>query len=135
MSYPNDGQGGRREARTTSFVNDASIMSEKSHLPDLDYKKLAMSRLKIIKADKAPTGRYDALVSYLKQRGSQVDAAEVDRRTRTWFEDMINKLLANPAEWDADRVLNGKALMDFLSGVKGEQQAPPPAPPIGGQQP
>ncbi len=130
MSFDPNG-GGRRDAKTESFIHDSSLMNERTHLPDLDYKKLAMARLKVVKTgEKAPTGRYDALVSYLRQRGSQVDAAEVDRRTRTWFEDMINKLLANPAEWDADRVLNGKALMDYLSGIKGEQQAPaaPPAP-------
>lgn len=128
MSFdPN--MGGRREARTESFIHDSSLMKEKSHLPDLDYKKLAMARLRFVKTgEKAPTGRYDALVTYLQSRGSKVDAAEVDRRIRTWFEDMINKVLADPAEWDADRVLNGKALMDFLSGVKSPEAAPP-APP------
>jgi hypothetical protein len=137
MSF--DPQGGWRkdvDNKTVPFVNDKSLMSEKTHLPDLDYKKLAIARLSGLspkKADKTPTGRYDALVKYLQQRGSAVDAAEVDRRTRTWFEDIINRLLTNPAEWDADRVLDGKALMDYLSGIKGQDkpQAAPPAQPGG----
>ena len=132
MSYPNDPpQGGRRGEPTVNFVHDASLMSEKTHLPDLDYKALAiasLSRLKTRTAAKAPTGRYEALVSYLKSRGSIVDAAEVDRKTRTFFEDVINKILANPSEWDADRVLDGKALMDYLAGVNPQQTAPMEAP-------
>ncbi len=129
MSFDPKGIPGRREAKTERFIHDPSLMTERTHLPDLDYKKLAMARLKMVKtSDKAPTGRYDALVAYLQQRGSRVDAAEADRRLRTWFEDMINRLLTSPAEWDADRTLNGKALMDFLSGIKSEQAAPPPQP-------
>lgn len=133
MSFDPNGAG-KRDASTRSFINDTSIMGERSHLPDLDYKKLAMDRLGFIKktADKAPTGRYDPLVAYLKQRGSNVGAAEVDRRIRTFFEDVINKVIAQPGEWDQDRVLDGKALMDFLSGVKAPAapaaQQQPPAP-------
>lgn len=135
MSFNPKGQEpGKRETPIRSFVADASLMSERTHLPDLDYKKLAMDRLTRIRTgEKAPTGRYATLVAYLGQRGSQVDAAEVDRRLRTWFEDVINKVLADPAEWDADRILNGKALMDFLSGIKGQEPQAPPA--AGGQQP
>jgi len=133
MSYPNDPpQGGRRGDPTVSFVHDASLMSEKTHLPDLDYKALAiasLTRLKTRTAAKPPTGRYDALVAYLQGRGASVDAAAVDKKTRTFFEDVINKIIANPSEWDADRVLDGKALMDYLAGVNPQQQAPLEAPP------
>lgn len=122
MSFDPKGRPGIREAKTDRVIHDPSLMSERTHLPDLDYKKLAMDRLVRIKTgEKAPTGRYDGLVAYLQQRGSAVDAAEADRRLRTWFEDVINKILTSPAEWDADRVLNGKALMDFLSGIKSPQ--------------
>lgn len=130
MSFDPNG-GGKRDANVHSFVADASLMGERTHLPDLDYKKLAIDRLSRIRTGtQVPTGRYDALVAYLQQRGSQVDAAEVDRRVRTWFEDLINRVITNPQEWDADRVLNGKALMDFLSGVQSPApQAPQQEPP------
>ena len=128
MSFdPKGGVPGRREGDTHSFVHDSSLMSERTHLPDLDYKKLAIDRLSRLKMKTAatPSGRYQNLVAYLQKRGSAVDAAEVDRRLRTWFEDVINKILADPAGWDADRVLDGKVLMDFLSGIQGAQVTPP----------
>ena len=135
------GAGDRRDVRTGSPEDVAlrpGLMSEKTHLPDLDYKALqinALGRLKNrtakVPADRAAGQRYEALVSYLSQRSggaSQVDAAEVDRRMRTWFEDLINRVLQAPQEWDADKVLDGKVLMDYLAGVKGAPQAAQAAP-------
>jgi hypothetical protein len=114
------------------FIHDKNLMAERTHLPDLDYKKLAIDGLsRFKKADKAPTGRYDSLVKYLQARGSAVDAAEVDRRLRTWFEDIITQMIANPASWDADRILDGKAMMDFISGVQSQPAAPAPKQPGG----
>lgn len=122
--------GGKREAELKNFVADSSLMSERTHLPELDYTKLAIARLKHIKTGaQSPTGRYEALVSYLKQRGSAVDAAEVDRKMRTFFENVISRILTNPQEWDQDQILDGKALMNYLSGIESQGQAPQ-----GGQQ-
>lgn len=130
MSF--DPSGGHREveyAKMNGVVRDASLMSERTHLPELDYGKLAIARLGLIrKADQVPQGRYAPLVAYLKQRGSMVDAAEVDRRLRTWFDDIITKLIAAPQEWDAERTLDGKALMDFLSGIQSAPAQAPAAP-------
>ena len=129
MSFDPSG-GGRREAKVDNFIHDKSLMAERTHLPDLDYKKLAIDSLSRFKTAAKPTGRYAALVSYLQQRGSAVDAAEVDRRLRTWFEDIISQLIAKPQEWDAERILDGKALMDFLSGIASQPaQAPAPQAP------
>jgi hypothetical protein len=128
------GTGDRKDVRTGSPEDVAlrpGLMSEKTHLPDLDYRKLQIASLgRMAKTAKAPADhaagqRYQALVSYLGQRGSQVDAAEVDRRMRTWFEDLINRVLQDPAAWDVEKILDGKALMDYLSGVKGGQGQPP----------
>ena len=121
---------GLREAKTESFVNNRNIMSEKTGLPDLDYKALAVARLGVIAAGKTaegkvPAGRFDTLLAYLRSRGSQVDAAEADRRLRTWFEDVVDRVLSDPEGWDQDMTLNGKSLFDFLSGVKSEA-APAP---------
>lgn len=122
----------RRDTRTENFVPDASLMGERTKLPDLDYTKLAIERLGRIKnAVQAPAGRYAALLQYLQARGSNVDAAELDRRLRTFFDNVINRVISEPKEWDQDRVLDGKSLMDFLSGVQApaapqpQVQAPP----------
>lgn len=110
------------------------IMSEKrgSHLPDLDYQNLAASRLAGMRASmrmaKAPEGRFESLIAYLGKRSqgaSAVNAAEVDRRLRTWFEDLINRILQDPAGWDQEMTLNGKTLMDYLAGSKEPAQEPP----------
>lgn len=127
---------GQRDGDAKNIVLSGSLMGERSHLPDLDYKALQIASLKGIKTAKGPEGRYQALVAYLKQRSggaTSVDAAEVDRRVRTWFEDIINKMLTSPQEWDQDRVMNGKALFDFLAGTKVQEPPAPPAP--GGQAP
>jgi hypothetical protein len=125
MSFnPNPGS---REAGTKTFVMSSSLMAEKTKLPDLDYRALALVRLKKLAA-KAPEGKYAALIAYLKERsggGTQVDAAELDRRMRTWFEDMITRILQAPTDWDKDQVLNGKALMDYLSGIKAPEAMAP----------
>jgi hypothetical protein len=132
------GAGDRKDIRTGSPGDMAlrpGLMSERTHLPELDYRALQINSLKrLSKTAKAPADhaagqRYEALVKYLGQRSggaSQVDAAEVDRRMRTWFEDLINRVLQNPQEWDSDKVLDGKVLMDFLSGVKAGPQPPAP---------
>jgi len=105
-----------------------SIMSEKSgsHLPDLDYQGLAASRLSKMReamrtAAKGPEGRFEGLLAYLAKRSggaAAADAAEVDRRLRTWFEDLITRILQDPAGWDQDMTLSGGALMDYLAGSK-----------------
>ena len=113
-----------------TFVMSGDLMSEHqgSHLPDLDYKTLACARLSQIAA-KGPTGRFEALVAFLAKRSqgaTSVDAAELDRRLRTWFEDLITRILTKPEEWDQEMILNGKTLMDYLAGTKAPE---PPAPP------
>jgi len=128
---------GKREARTENFLDDPNLMAEKTKLPNLDYTALQIASLTRLKQArtaeaKGPTGRYDALAAYLGQRSggaSDVNVAEIDRRVRTWFEDLINKVLASPAEWDQDRVMNGKALMDYLAGTKVQTGPSPEAPP------
>ena len=127
---------GNRDSGSKNFVMSSDLMSEHSgsHLPDLDYRKLACARLSAIAA-KGPTGRFESLVAYLAERSqgaTAVDAAELDRRLRTWFEDLITRILAEPEEWDQEMILNGKTLMDFLAGTKAPE---PPAPPAaqGGQ--
>ena len=128
---------GGRDSNTKSFLMTGDIMHEHtgSHLPDLDYKVLACERLKLLKETrgaKAPAGRFEALLAYLGQRSNgatKVDAAEVDRRLRTWFEDLISRILQKPEEWDQDMILNGKALMDLMAGTKSQPEAKnePPA--------
>lgn len=133
---------------TRNFIVTDSIMSEKTKLPELDYTALQMNALKGIKTafSKAPAGRFEALLEFLKQRsgGVPLDAAEVDRRLRTFFEDIVTDITKAPADWDTDRVLSGKAMMDYLAGNKdmgtsqempaapAPQKQPPPKPPVGG---
>ena len=97
------------------------LMAEKagSRLPALDYRALMQARLDgIRRGAKAPGGKYENLLIYLKERsGRQMDAAELDRRMRTFFEDMITRVLRSPADYDQDVTLSGRALMDYLSGV------------------
>ena len=132
-------QGNYRKEVRTGIPNDVvlkpGLMAERTHLPELDYRALQLNSLKRLSktakvpADRAAGQRYEALVKYLGLRSdgaSQVDAAEVDRRMRTWFEDVINRVLQDPREWDAEKVLDGRALMDYLCGVKGAGAQPPP---------
>ena len=93
-----------------------------SKLPDLDYRSLQFANLDRIKQGRStPLGRFENLAIYLKSRsGKDQDAAELDRKMRTFFEDMISRILKSPQEFDADVEINGKALMDFLAGMPGE---------------
>ncbi len=112
-----------------------NMMSEKTRLgtPQLDYRTLQMGLMSKLAKSRAPEGKYSALLEYLRQRtGGAVplDAAEVDRRIRTWFEDIITEILKNPAAWDAVQQLQGNALMDYLAGAKAPTGKPPVTPPI-----
>lgn len=94
-----------------------------SKLPDLDYRALQFARLDSIKRGRStPLGRFENLANYLKERtGLEQDAAELDRRMRTFFEDMITRVLKSPADFDRDVEINGKALMNFLGGKPGQK--------------
>jgi hypothetical protein len=95
-----------------------------SKLPGLDYKALQFAHLDQIKKGRAtPMGRFENLAIYLKDRsGKEQDAAELDRRLRTFFEDMITRILKSPDSFDNDSVeIDGKALMNFLSGMAGAE--------------
>lgn len=147
MSFDPKHGAGRKDVKYDPEVVKSEIMAEHSNLPNLDYRKLqianlagiARGRRADIVAAKGPEGRFQGLISYLGQRSSgatTVDAAELDRRLRTWFEDMITQLLASPKDWDQDRTLNGRALMDYLAGTKNQSQAPDaPAPATPPQEP
>lgn len=103
-----------------------------SRLPDLDYRSLRIAQLESIKRGikNIPGGKYENLLIYLKERsGIEIDAAELDRRMRTFFEDMITRVTKSPEEYDQDITLDGKALMDFLSGKPAAPEtAAPPSP-------
>ena len=111
-----------------------NMMSEKTRLgtPQLDYRVLQMGLMDRLAKSRAPEGKYEALLEYLRQRTGgtvNLDAAEVDRRIRTWFEDIITEILKDPASWDAAQQLQGTALMDYLAGAKAPE-GKPSAPPI-----
>ena len=77
-------------------------------IPNLDY-----SFLKI--AQEKPVGKYGNLANYIKERnGISIDDATLDKRLRTFFEDMITEILKNPAEWDRTRNINFMELFNYL---------------------
>ena len=127
----------RGEDPTRNFKLDARLMREKagSKLPNLDYMHLKFAQLEQIKkSQKTPGGKYENLIIFLQQRsGKQLDAAELDRRMRTFFEDMITRITQSPQDYDGDVTLNGRALMDYLSGVPVPEEAPKPKPEPEGQ--
>ena len=77
-------------------------------IPNIDYLKLQVAQEK-------PVGKYGNLANYLKERsGVDVDDATLDKKLRTFFEDLITEILKNPAEWDRTRNINFMELYNYL---------------------
>lgn len=77
-------------------------------LPQLDYSKLKIAQEK-------PVGKYGNLANYIKERsGVDIDDATLDKKLRTFFEDVITEILKNPAEWDRTRNINFMELYNYL---------------------
>jgi len=87
-------------------------------IPSLDYSKLQP------KAQEKPIGKYGNMVNYLKEKGVDVDEATLDKKLRTFFEDLITEVLKNPAQWDRTRNINFMEMFKYLSGEdQGQEQA------------
>jgi hypothetical protein len=77
-------------------------------IPHLDYSKLKKAQVETV-------GKYGNLANYLKERsGVSINDASLDKRLRTFFEDMITEILKNPAEWDRTRNINFMELFNYL---------------------
>lgn len=75
-------------------------------LPTLDYSKLAQEK---------PIGKYGNIKNYLRERtGIDVDDATLDKKLRTFFEDLITEILKNPTQWDRTRNINFMELFNYL---------------------
>ena len=132
-------EGGKPDPTVRMPKLGENLMSEHTRLgtPNLDYRSLSINLLADMSKAKAPAGKYEVLIEYLRQRtggDANLDAAEIDRRMRTWFEDIITEILKNPSSWDQEKALLGTALMDYLAGAKGPGGAPQPQAPGGAPQ-
>jgi hypothetical protein len=88
-------------------------------LPNIDYHRLTG---KIITAQEKPIGKYGNIKNYLRERGgADIDDATLDKKMRTFFEDLITEILKNPTQWDRTRNINFMELMNYLEGT-GEQE-------------
>ena len=100
--------------------------SVKTGLPNLDYNKLAkttaiqhLQNLKI--GIKMPGGKYNTLLTYLRDmvknkvgRDVDINPADVDKRIRNYFEDIITEILKNPSGWEKEMKFSGVALFNYL---------------------
>ena len=87
-------------------------------IPNLDYSKLKIGQEK-------PIGKYGNLKNYIKERsGIDIDDATLDKKLRTFFEDLITEILKNPTQWDRSRNINFMELFKYLSGQDEEEQLP-----------
>lgn len=77
---------------------------------------------KISTAQEKPVGKYGNIVNYLKEKGVEIDEATLDKKLRTFFEDMITEVLKNPTQWDRTRNINFMELFKYLGGQ--EQETP-----------
>lgn len=86
-------------------------------VPDIDYKLLQ-------KTSQKPTGKYSNMVAYLTERGGgeQPNEAMLDKKMRTFFEDLITEILKNPKGWDRSKNINFMELFNYLEGK--EEQLP-----------
>jgi len=77
-------------------------------------------------AQTKPVGKYANLKNYLQERsGVEIDETTLDKKLRTFFEDMITEVLKNPAEWDRTRNVNFMELMNYLEGQdEGQPEVP-----------
>jgi len=90
-------------------------------IPNLDYSKL-------ITGQKKPIGKYGNLKNFLKERdGIDIDDNTLDKKLRTFFEDLITEILKNPSRWDRTKNINFMELFNYLSGIE-EQELPPQQP-------
>jgi len=78
-------------------------------VPDIDYKLLQ-------KTSQKPTGKYSNMVAYLTERsgGEQPNEAMIDKKMRTFFEDLISEILKNPKGWDRSKNINFIELFNYL---------------------
>ncbi len=78
------------------------------NIPSLDYSRLKLSQEK-------PVGKYGNLTNYIKSRdGVDVDDATLDKKLRTFFEDLITEILKNPESFDKTRNINFTELFNYL---------------------
>jgi len=83
-------------------------------IPTLDYTRLQP------KAQEKPVGKFGNLKNYLKDQGIEVDEVTLDKKLRSFFEDMITEVLKNPAQWDRTRNINFMELFKYLGGTDEE---------------
>ena len=88
-------------------------------IPNLEYSKLQP------KAQEKPVGKYGNLKNYLHEKGVEIDEATLDKKMRTFFEDMITEVLKNPTQWDRTRNINFMELFKYLGGQEEESQEQP----------
>ena len=88
-------------------------------IPHLDYSKLKIAQTK-------PVGKYGNLANFLKERsGVSIDDATLDKKLRTFFEDMITEILKNPAEWDRTRNINFMEMFNYLEEQEQQKESLP----------
>ena len=94
-------------------------------LPNLDFTKLGQPADVAVKGGERPVGKYGNLKNFLKERaGIDVDDATLDKKLRSFFEDMITEILKSPKDWDRTRNINFMELYNYLQG-EGEGEAAP----------
>ena len=88
-------------------------------LPNIEYSKL-------ITGQEKPIGKYGNLKNYIKERNDvDIDDATLDKKLRTFFEDLITEILKNPKIFDRTRNINFMELFEYLSGIDEESQEQP----------
>ena len=70
---------------------------------------------------KMPGGKYTNLLTYLREmvqkrtgKAVNLDPMEIDKRIRTYFEDIITDILKNPSAWEKNMKFDGVALYNYL---------------------
>jgi hypothetical protein len=90
------------------------------HLPNLNY-------LKLTNAAEKPVGKYANLRNYIMETtGVNIDDMTLDKKLRTFFEDLITEILKNPADWNRTRNINFMELFKYLQEPLNEPNAPSP---------
>ena len=89
----------------------------KNLMPDIDYKKLAQNANVGVRAQEKPVGKYGNLKNFIKERaGVDIDDNTLDKKLRSFFEDMITEILKSPKDWDRTRNINFMELYNYLQG-------------------
>ena len=78
-------------------------------IPDIDYSVLQ-------KLGAEPKSKYHNLSMYITERngGVQPNEMTLDKKLRTFFEDMISEILKSPEAWDRTRNINFMELFNYL---------------------